>query len=99
MSVDYTALTHLGTGLAGSRNILVRDGPPCGGFFPTSRWRAGDVIADEIVLEIPADAPPGEYPLAVGWYVPGATRRVPLLEASAPLPDDRAVIGKLVVLP
>ena len=46
------------------------DSPPVMGFWPTSRWPAGELIADEQVLERPADTPPGSYQLEVGMYDP-----------------------------
>ncbi len=46
------------------------DSPPVMGFWPTSRWPAGQLIADEQVLERPADTPPGSYQLEVGMYDP-----------------------------
>ena len=46
------------------------DSPPVMGFWPTSRWPAGQMIADEQVLERPADTPRGRYQLEVGMYDP-----------------------------
>jgi hypothetical protein len=36
--------------------------------YPTSAWRAGLPFADSRILTIPADAPPGNYRLYIGWY-------------------------------
>jgi hypothetical protein len=36
--------------------------------YPTRYWRAGDVITQNLVLDIPADLPAGDYVLRVGQY-------------------------------
>jgi 4-amino-4-deoxy-L-arabinose transferase-like glycosyltransferase len=41
-----------------------QDGPS---LLPAS-WRAGDTILNRFALQIPADAPPGEYAMRVGMY-------------------------------
>jgi 4-amino-4-deoxy-L-arabinose transferase-like glycosyltransferase len=46
------------------------DSPPVMGFWPTSRWEVGKLVADEQVLLRPAETPPGAYRLEVGMYDP-----------------------------
>jgi hypothetical protein len=94
---DVTAFLHVGTGLADSRFLVGRDGPPCQGFYPTSRWRVGQVVPDRFAVIIPPDAPPGRYPIAVGWYRFPSLQRLPLLAAAESLADNRAIIGALTV--
>ncbi len=36
--------------------------------YPTRYWRAGDVIIQTLLLDVPADAPAGDYVLRVGQY-------------------------------
>jgi hypothetical protein len=98
LSADATAFLHVGTGLGDSQNIAQHDGPPCNGFYATSQWRTGDVIPDRFTVKIPPDAPPGDYPLAVGWYDWPSLERLPLLSAGEPLPDSRAVIGRVTII-
>lgn len=43
------------------------DEPACG-HFPTYSWRAGDRVVDRHAIFLPADVPPGNYPLQVGLY-------------------------------
>lgn len=95
---DATPFLHVGSGLADSRNIAQHDGQPCQGFYPTSRWKVGDVVPDRFAVIIPTDAPPGEYPLVVGWYQLPSLQRLALESAATPLPDHRAVIGTLRVV-
>lgn len=37
-------------------------------FYPTPRWRRGEIIKESSVLEIPSDARKGEYVLYIGFY-------------------------------
>jgi len=71
---DYTVFVHLldavGQQLAGA------DSPPVNGYYPTSLWRAGDVIDDAHTLLLPADLPPGDYQIAVGLYDPQSGQRL-----------------------
>jgi hypothetical protein len=46
------------------------DSPPVMGFWPTSRWEAGRLVADEQVLVRPPETKPGTYRLEVGMYDP-----------------------------
>jgi hypothetical protein len=94
---DLTAFAHVGSGLDGQPLAAQRDGQPCLGFYPTSQWRPGLVVLDSFAITLPADTLPGEYDLAVGWYSFPSLERLPLLEADHPLPDDRAVIGRVRV--
>ncbi len=67
----YTAFVHLlgeenpanGSPLWGQK-----DSEPCHGFYPTAVWREGEIIRDEITVDVAADAPPGLYDLTVGFY-------------------------------
>jgi hypothetical protein len=38
-----------------------------------------EVVADEHVLDLPADLPAGRYRLRVGWYLPGSSGRLPVV--------------------
>jgi hypothetical protein len=46
------------------------DSPPVMGFWPTSRWEAGKLVADEQALLRPPETEPGTYRLEVGMYDP-----------------------------
>ncbi len=46
------------------------DSPPVMGFWPTSRWEVGKLVADEQVLLRPPETMPGTYRLEVGMYDP-----------------------------
>jgi hypothetical protein len=46
------------------------DSPPVMGFWPTSRWEKGRLVADEQVLLRPPETTAGAYRLEVGMYDP-----------------------------
>lgn len=70
---DYTVFVHL---LSGQEQIGGADSPPLSGDYPTRLWRAGDVVPDYRELPLPADFPPGDYLLAIGWYDPQSGARL-----------------------
>jgi len=48
------------------------------GRLPTSAWQPVHPVVDRQHLPLPADLPPGEYRLVVGWYYPPTGERLPL---------------------
>ncbi|MCS6911203.1 MAG: hypothetical protein NZM11_11665, partial [Anaerolineales bacterium] len=99
LAEDVTPFLHIGSGLKDSAFVVGRDGRPCQGFYPTSRWRLGDVVPDRFAVIIPAEAAPGTYPLVVGWYRYPSLNRLTLEAADRSLGDHRAVVGTLTILP
>ncbi len=51
----------------GGRLVAQTDGPPLGGHWPTGRWQRGELVLEEVSLDLPADAS-GPVVLRVGWY-------------------------------
>jgi hypothetical protein len=87
-SRDYTVFVHVersGTLLAQA------DGPPGGGKLPTRYWIAGDVVEHPWRIQIPANAPPGDYQLTAGLYDPVSGAR---LQTSA---GSEVVLGTLQI--
>ena len=83
----YTVFTHLSDGLG--KLTAQKDNEPADGFYPTTQWRPGEIIRDHYSLPIPADAPPGDYALQVGLYVPQTGQRLPAAgEAASPSGDS-----------
>jgi 4-amino-4-deoxy-L-arabinose transferase-like glycosyltransferase len=92
----YTVFTHL---LGAAHNPRTagpvwaqHDGEPGEGRYPTQAWLPGQVIADRHVLTVDPAAPPGEYELEVGLYLPSTLERLPLATG-----DDRAIIARVRV--
>ena len=72
---NYTVFTQLLD--ANSQVVAQRDRWPGDGLFPTAALQAGQVITDNLALELPADLPRGSYRLITGLYrgdVEGAPR-------------------------
>ena len=85
--VDYSGFVHV-VG-SGERIVGQNDGAPDGGRRPTSGWVVGEYVVDRRRVEVRADAPPGEYAIAVGLYDPGTGRRLPVVSASGVVDQDR----------
>jgi len=64
------------------------DREPCQGYYPTSRWQTGEIIANYAVLQISAEAPPGEYTLSTGFYSWPEIEPLPLV---GPQPGEAAI--------
>lgn len=67
---------------AEGRLVAGLDGPPGGGYAPTTQWVPGEVQRDRRALLLPPEPVPEVYRLGVGWYVPGTGERVPLADGS-----------------
>lgn len=82
--IRYTAFIHLlgPTNPAGGSPIWgQQDSEPCKGYYPTAVWRAGEIIRDDMVIEVAADAPPGNYELTTGFYTWPDFQRLPVGDA------------------
>ncbi len=64
--VDWTVFVHLVDGV--DQLVAESNSKPQRGAFPMPRWTAGDWVADQHNLALPADVPPGRYRLRVGLY-------------------------------
>ena len=67
MNQDYQVFAHLRDPNT-QENLVQADGPPLGGWYPTSWWPAGEIITDNRSFSVPAETPPGTYDLYVGFY-------------------------------
>ncbi len=87
-SQNYKTFVHL---IGPDSGVIAQhDGDPAGGYTPTSRWRAGELIPDRHRIPYPANLAPGEYRLKAGMYQPE-----PLLNLAPdpPTPDGRIDLG------
>jgi hypothetical protein len=91
LAEDYTVFVHLLSVEEGAEQLVAQqDNPPVRGTRPTSTWEPGEVVIDPYDLEIPGDASPGEYVLAVGLYHWPDLARLPVRDGGgARLPEDR----------
>jgi hypothetical protein len=61
---------------------------PAYGSYPMTEWQPGEIIADRIRIELPADVPPGIYHVFVGMYDASTGERLPLLRDGQRLKGD-----------
>jgi len=96
MDQDYTVFTHL---IDEKQKIWgQKDSPPGDGFYPTSQWKAGEIVRDQYDILIAPEAPPGEYQIEVGMYLDETGERLDALEEdSLPLPDNRILLQPVAV--
>jgi hypothetical protein len=72
-----------------------RDTQPGQGSVPTTVWAPGDLILDEYQLQLPADAPPGDYEIEVGLYNPAANGARAVV--TTPVGQDHLIPGTIKV--
>jgi hypothetical protein len=89
---DYTVFVHFVD--KDGRLVGAGDRPPLEGGFPTLLWRPGDSVADEHVVPLPSDLPPGEYTVQVGWYDPVTGVRLPAMRDGERLPQDAVIVDR-----
>jgi hypothetical protein len=94
---DYKSFVHL-TDAAMTRQPAQHDGDPGGGFTPTSRWLAGELVPDTHPIRLPVDLPPGQYRLWAGMYPSDTVQNLAVLTAAVPAADGRVLLGELSVL-
>lgn len=98
-TIDYTQFVHLYDDALGMATQM--DAMPNRGGNPTTAWVPGEVISDEITLQIEADAAPGRYTLQVGFYdAANGAARVPLSdERGQPVVNAQVQLVDIEVLP
>lgn len=82
---DYTVFVHL---LRGDNLVSQHDGPPACEYYPTNRWREGDVIVDTHRLAIPPGHDIAQGTLRVGLYRPEDLTRLPCTLADGQIQDS-----------
>lgn len=97
-AADYKFFVHL-YDPATEQIVSQIDAMPRGYIYPTSQWTAGEVIAEELVLDL-SDVPPGNYWIALGWYDPvSGTRLTALNGQGETLPNDRVILPGNIEIP
>ncbi len=89
VEADYAVFVHLTRGGA----ILTQDdSPPAGGYYPTSLWRAGDIISDEHTLVLPEPYDAARHKLIVGFYQLQTLDRLQVLDELGKPINDHVII-------
>jgi hypothetical protein len=95
MVEDYTVFTHL---IDSDGRIRAQDDSyPLRGDYPTSFWAAKEVVQDQYELVVPSGTPAGEYELEVGLYLATTGERLPVLDDTGQVLDNRVVLGRVAV--
>jgi len=101
IGINYTVFTHL----LGPQNPATGgplwaqdDSEPCRGIYPTSAWDVDEIIIDHFAISIPAEAPPGEYELEIGFYDWRTLERLPVLDTTGQIIGDRVILGRVQIL-
>jgi len=90
MDASYTVFTHLLD--RESRIWGQKDNVPQAGTYPTTLWVEGEVMADEYEIVVKPDAPPGQYVIEVGMYLPQSGQRLPVLDELGEVQGDRILL-------
>ncbi len=82
-------------------HLLDEDGRLCsqydGAGFPTSSWRAGDLVSSRFPIPVPADLSPGRYSVWVGLYVYPEVVNVSFLDVAGNPAGDRVILGDVLL--
>jgi hypothetical protein len=82
-------------------HLLDADGRLCsqydGAGFPTSAWRAGDLVSSRFPIPVPGDLTPGRYSVWAGLYVYPEVVNVSFLDVAGNPAGDRVVLGDVLV--
>ncbi|GAB4428069.1 MAG: hypothetical protein Kow0031_08180 [Anaerolineae bacterium] len=93
--VDYTIFVHLLD--AAGNTVAQADVVPGDGAWPTSGWSPGEWLMTTISLNLPADLPPGQYDIRLGWYHWESGERLPIVGGEADkqtvLPLNTVTVG------
>ncbi len=97
----YVVFAHLigGSNPATKSPIWAQmDNEPVGGSRATTTWKVGELIDDRYGLQVPDDAPTGEYEIEVGMYDAVTGTRVPVIDWQGnPVKENRVLLGVVSV--
>jgi hypothetical protein len=91
----YAVFNHLVD--HGGAPLAQQDGWPRGGTYHTSQWLPGEVVEDQYSIEIPADAPAGEYVLRVGMYDAATKERLLIAVDGTTVPEGYVTLTTITV--
>jgi hypothetical protein len=98
MDESYKFFVHL-YDIGSGELVAQADVVPLDWAYPTTRWKVGEVVSDEVILPL-NEVPPGRYQLAVGIYDPQNGERLPVQDKGRALSViSDALIMQEVTLP
>jgi hypothetical protein len=92
---DLSVFVHVAR--ADEQILAQHDGPPCAGTCPTAVWAAGDSFVDEHAIDLPSNAPPGNYRVLVGLYDPRTGKRLARVDPAPANLADRIFLGEITI--
>ncbi len=98
ITVDLTTFAHL---LDSEGNTVAQqDWTPQDslGYLPTTAWQPERPVVDSRAISLPADTPPGQYRLVVGWYYAPTGQRLPLTVTDIPGIDENSNVAQIGVV-
>ena len=94
---DYSVFAHV---LGGTdQKWASNDGFPYTSPKRTRRWTVGQVYTDARALRLPADIPPGDYPIEFGVYGGPEGNRLMIWSANGHRSDERLLLTQIRVTP
>jgi hypothetical protein len=87
---SYTVFVHL---VGPDGGIVAQHDALPQGDYPLYRWVPGEVVSDEITLQLPPDLASGEYSIRVGFYKPEDGTRLPIVESDGPAGPDYVLLA------
>jgi hypothetical protein len=90
---DYWAFLHV----RGLKDTPNQDQQIGAWNFGTSQWSPGEEVRQSVTFRVPADAPPGRYPLHAGVWLPWTGKQLRASAADLPIVRRAVVVGTLTV--
>lgn|GEM_PF-326322 len=75
-TTNYTAFVHVLD--SAGKLVAQTDAQPTGGVYPTSAWLPGETVVDTMIVQMPANLPPGPYKIQIGLYDLKTLQRLPV---------------------
>jgi len=89
---DYVVFVHL---IDEQDNLVAsHDDRPMAGRYTTLAWQSGHLVPDDHRLSLPAELPPGDYRMRVGFYLPETGERLSVFDA-----QGEGQPGGFIILP
>jgi hypothetical protein len=93
---SYLIFVHV-TDSRDGKIISQVDRVPGDGLRPTTGWRSGEVLSEQITLPLPEDLLPGDYEITIGFYDPDDGKRLPVLLDGELQPHDQLALSKITL--
>jgi hypothetical protein len=101
IEANYTVFTHLwgpDNPATGGPVWGQDDSEPCRRSYPTSLWDMTEIVVDAFSIPIAADAPAGDYNLAMGFYHWQTLERLPIADATTEVSANAAILGPVDIV-